>query len=110
MQNTRLNSLVSVTIARLGDWLRNPWRRLSVIVISLLLGNFLGSAIATIAGQRAELDILVAALLVTLTELVSRLYYSNRSVVGRWFFVEVLNTLKVGLIYSLFVEAFKLGS
>jgi len=110
MQQTRLNRLFDRLIRALGDWLSNPWRRWSVLIISLLLGNFLGTAISTISGQTAELDIVVAAILVALAELVSRVTYGTRPDTARSLLVQIPNALKLGLIYSLFVEAFKLGS
>jgi len=110
MQNTRLNNLFDRTFDRLGDWLRNPWRRLSVLVISLLLGNFLGPAISTVSGQKADLDIVVAALLVAVTELISRIAYRSKPETARSLLIQVPNALKIGIVYSLFVEAFKLGS
>jgi hypothetical protein len=110
MQQTRLNRLFDRLTGELGNWLSNPWRRWSVLIISLLLGNFLGTAISTISGQTAELDIVVAAILVALTEFVSRVVYGSRPNTARSLVVQIPNALKLGLIYSLFVEAFKLGS
>ena len=52
MQNTRLNNLVNVVLAQLGQWFANPWRRFSLVLISLLLGLFLGSAIPTTADNQ----------------------------------------------------------
>ncbi len=118
MQNTRLNNLVNVVLAQLGQWFTNPWRRFSLILISLLFGVFLGSAIPTSAGQAAEWDIVAALILLLFTEAVSRLVYgsnqrrvqSTEGVSRRSLFVEVINYLKIGLTYSLFLEAFKIGS
>jgi hypothetical protein len=110
MQNTRLSTLFDTLTNALGGWLRNPWRRLSVLIISLLFGNFLASAISTIAGQKAELDIVAAVFLVAGTELISRLAYSGNTELGRSLLVQLLNMIKIGMIYGLFVEAFKLGS
>jgi Protein of unknown function (DUF565) len=116
MQNTRLNNLVNVILGRLGEWFTNPWRRLSLILISLLLGVFLGTAIPTTAGQAASWDVIAAAILIIVTEAISRLVYGRSlqqlqtpafrlSLLG-----EVINALKIGLTYSLFLEAFKMGS
>ncbi len=118
MQNTRLNNLVDAILGQFGRWLSNPWRRLSLIIISLLLGIFLGTAIPTTSGQTAEWDVVSAGVLVIFTESVSRFVYgrnrrqtTNAEGLSREFFVaELLNAFKIGLIYSLFVEAFKLGS
>jgi len=110
MQNTRINNLLDAIASSLGRWFLNPWRRISLLIISFLFGFFLGTAISTIAGQQAELDIVVAAFLVLLTEVTSRLFYSRNFFVRRPLWMESLNLLKVGFTYSLFVEAFKLGS
>ncbi|BAZ53221.1 DUF565 domain-containing protein [Nostoc ellipsosporum NOK] len=110
MQNTRLNNLFDAIARSLGQWFLNPWRRLSLLIISFLFGFFLGSAISTSAGQRAELDLWAAAILVLFTEVTSRIFYSRSFIAQRSLLLQSLNILKIGLTYSLFVEAFKLGS
>ncbi|MEO3707302.1 DUF565 domain-containing protein [Trichormus azollae] len=110
MQNTRLNNLLDTIARSLGQWFVNPWRRFSLLLISWLFGFFLGSAVSTTAGQKAELDIVVAAFLVLLTEITSRIFYSRNFFARQAIWVESLNLLKIGFIYSLFLEAFKLGS
>jgi hypothetical protein len=117
MQDTRLTTLVRGTLARFTSFTTNPWRRISLVIISFLLGNFLGTAIITTAGQIAAWDLIAAFLLVVFTELISRLVYrrslarvsapeSDRTAL----LPEILNALKIGITYSLFIEAFKLGS
>ncbi len=121
MQNTRLNTLIDRTTRKFTQWAQNPWRRLSLIIISLLFGNFLASAIATTTGQTADLDITVSAILLGITEFISWVVYSNDAsrrqaanipvgVIQRPLWIAIINSLKLGLIYGLFVEAFKLGS
>lgn len=117
MQRTRLNTLVDITGDRLELLFSNPWRRISLSLISILMGFFMGSAIATTAGQDAVWDIPAAAVVFTFTELISRFVYGRRKrqptdslSVRRSLFVDVINLFKVGLTYSLFLEAFKLGS
>lgn len=122
MQNTRLNTLIDRTTRQLTRWTQNPWRRLSLIIISLLFGNLLASAIATTTGQRTNLDTFVSATLLITTESIGWLFYSQRAnilrrsegnsvdLAPRPLWLVILNSLKLGLIYGLFVEAFKLGS
>ena len=114
MQRTRLNSLVTVTGDRLELLFSNPWRRISLSLISLLLGFFMGSAIVTTAGQQAVWDIPAAAVLFGFTELVNMVVYryqaKNTIPKRRSLYIDVINLFKIGLIYSLFLEAFKLGS
>ncbi|MCT7948547.1 DUF565 domain-containing protein [Ancylothrix sp. C2] len=110
MQNTRFSTLLDTTSRQIGRWLSNPWRRLSLLIISLLFGYFFASAISTVAGQQANLDISVAAFLLVFTEATSRFVYGAGRRVSQSLFFQMLNTLKIGMTYSLFVEAFKLGS
>ncbi|PZO42288.1 MAG: hypothetical protein DCF15_22990 [Phormidesmis priestleyi] len=75
MQRTRLNTLFNQIVLRFRQWAFNPWRRLSVILISLLFGNFFAVAISATAGQTATLDVTVSAILVLGMEVISWLYY-----------------------------------
>ena len=118
MQNTRLNTLIDRLVRQFTQWLQNPWRRISLLIISLLSGNFLASAISTIAGQWDNLDVTISLLMVAIVELISRLKYSslgrsrsgNSGVSQRPLWISILDSLKLGLMYGFFLEAFKLGS
>ncbi|MBC7824729.1 MAG: DUF565 domain-containing protein [Candidatus Parcubacteria bacterium] len=110
MQNTRLNDLVGVVTGQIGQLFQNPWRRASLLVISLLFGFYLGTAISTTTGQQAQLDIVVATILVVLTESVSRIIYGGSDRVRRSLPAQIINMLKIGITYSLFIDALKLGS
>lgn len=127
MQNTRLSTLVDTILGRFSRWLRNPWRRLSVMLISVLFGNFLATTLSTVSGQEADLDVVVSVFLVALAEAISWIYYrgdasraarrdrlrtqqENDAVAARPLFLDILNGIKLGITYGLFVEAFKLGS
>ena len=111
MQQTRLNSLFNSTGNRLTQFFGNPWRRISLILISLLFGLFIGEAVATTAGQTALWDVVASALIVFWVEWMSRIAYRRQNKQNKkslW--INVLNVFKIGVTYSLFLEAFKLGS
>lgn len=112
MQRTRLATLIEVSANRFGRWVFNPWRRLSLVIISLLFGNFFGIAIASVAGQTSDIDIVVSAILLIAVEAASWWVYRRprQGDISSSFYLEVINAFKIGIIYSLFVEAFKLGS
>jgi hypothetical protein len=121
MQNTRLNTLIDRINQQFIQWSENPWRRLSLLIISLLSGNFLASAVATSSGQRTDLDVFTSLILLTIVESISWLTYGTtlgkrklveaNAIIGqRPIWIAILNSLKLGLVYGLFVEAFKLGS
>lgn len=137
MQRTRLDTLFNQIVLKFRQWVFNPWRRLSIVLLSLLFGNFFATAISATAGQTAKLDVTISAFLVIGVEFISWLYYrftprqqrseainqplsNTNSVVpvgvdsgpvrSRSTLAESLNAFKLGMIYGLFVEAFKLGS
>jgi len=81
------------------------------------MGFFLASVISTSTGAKSNLDIIAAGVTVVIVEVISRFIYSaNRvtladgSLAPRPLIQELLNSLKIGVIYGLFLEAFKLGS
>lgn len=117
MQRTRLSTLVDDLGDQLALWLINPWRRVSLVLISLLLGYFFAVSLAAIAGQAATQDTVVSAFLVLGAELISWLVYSRRwrdpalvKTVPKPVWLDCINSFKIGAIYALSVEAFKLGS
>ncbi|MGB3514177.1 MAG: DUF565 domain-containing protein [Microcoleaceae cyanobacterium] len=110
MQSTRLNRLFNVVIERFKQWLLNPWRRISLLVISLLFGNFVATAVSTIAGQEGYLDVMYALICLLITEILNWFAYGVKGKKIRSFGIDILNGFKIGFTYGLFLEAFKLGS
>lgn len=109
-QNTRINRIIDDAGERLNRGLRNPWRRLSLMVISLLFGFLLASTVSSASGQRAQQDMVMAAIIVLLIESISWIIYGRGQKLRGILWAELLNGLKIGLTYGLFVEAFKLNS
>lgn len=115
MQNTRLSTIFDTLNRRVDKFFTNPWRRVSLHLISLLLGFFLGTVITTFTGQKAMLDTTSALVLIFGLELISSWYHRypkviKGEIVKRTLLVETLNFSRLGITYSLFIEAFKLGS
>ncbi len=112
VQRTRLSTLVEGLAERSSRWLFNPWRRTSLVIIALLLGNFFAIAVSSVAGQTADLDIVMALFFLGGVEGASWLVYRRTpaSDQPRGLPVEMLNAFKLGVTYGLFLEAFKLAS
>jgi len=49
------------------------------------------------------------SIIVTLNEITNKKIYSNKNI-NQYVIVQLLNNIKIGIIYGLFVDAFKLGS
>ncbi|MFZ4641131.1 MAG: DUF565 domain-containing protein [Nodosilinea sp.] len=117
MQRTRISLLLDDIADQLGLWLVNPWRRISLIVIGLLSGYFAGVSISVISGQAGWQDNIIALLLVIGSEFINWLVYSRRwrsselvHKLPKPLWLDCLNSFKLGAVYALAVEAFKLGS
>jgi hypothetical protein len=117
VQNTRISTFIDRLSRQFLTWVENPWRRFSLIIIGLLFGNFLASAIATSTGQSSNFDVVISVLLLTVLESISWLTYGSRFsqrtpntniLLGqRPILIAILNSLKLGLTYGMFVEAAK---
>jgi|TARA_B100000683_G_C12462634_1_gene544709 hypothetical protein len=87
-------------------------------LIGFLSGFLLSSILDTTLGEFQEWAIVGTALIVSSLEIINKIFYYTyfkiRSKLNKKYSIieslSVLNFLKVGLIYGLVVDAFKLGS
>lgn len=106
MQQTRLNNLVLALWELLVTQLRRRWYVHALRLISFLGGFFLASLISTWAGQKGIWDITVSIILLAFIEGINWLVYGQRWITGK----TSINLCKIGLLFGLAVEAFKLSS
>ncbi|MDY6785864.1 MAG: DUF565 domain-containing protein [Cyanobacteriota bacterium] len=117
MQNTRLNVLFNVTVDRVVELFSNPWRRIALLAIGLLFGFFLGgSAVTSTAGQLAYWDVPAAGAVTLVGEVISWYVYgrSRPGIPGQRnrgkLLADTINATKIGILYGLCLEAFKLNT
>ena len=103
-QSTRLERSFGGLVQQLETWAANPWRRLSVLSIAALFGFLVGSAITSVAGVLGQMDPVGALIVVLGTEVTVRLRRAGSPTLVE----QVLNVSRIGLLYGLFLEAFKL--
>ena len=107
-QRTRLQQSLGGAWPRLEQWAGNPWRRLSLLLIVLLVAFVIGNAIGTVSGARAFLDPVAALLCVVLIEVAIRLRGPLRRRPGDRLGLELLDMGRLGFSYGLLLEGFKL--
>jgi hypothetical protein len=89
---------------------------LGIQLLNILLGFFAATALSTIPAQTGDWGIVAAAIIVTNQEIISKIIYKYKSLkpVRHNFFITIFlkycNNIKIGILYGLFVDAFKLGS
>ena len=106
LQSTRLQTNVGSALQRLDDWARNPWRRLSLLAIAGLIGFLIGSAITSVAGVLSQMDPVAALLVVLGAELTIRRRRSSEPTLKLP--QQLLDLGRIGFLYGLFLEGFKL--
>ncbi|MBM5795171.1 MAG: DUF565 domain-containing protein [Cyanobacteria bacterium M_surface_7_m2_037] len=109
LQRTRFDAVQRRLGGLLLGGFRGSWRRRSLAVLALLLGFYAGENITALWLERVGQRPVVVFLLVVLLELLVRLrtrLVGERPGLG-WI---VTDNLRLGVVYAVVLEAFKLGS
>lgn len=77
-------------------------------MISFMLGFFISSILSTIPAHTGDWGIISASIIITFNEIISKIIYKYNK--KKYIFTYFINYIKIGIIYGLFVDAFKLGS
>lgn len=83
------------------NWIWN----LTLGVFFLFFGFFSATSAITIIGSVADWDPLAAAVLLCWIELFTKFFYGSQKSTN---FFRFLNTFKIGIVFGMFVDAFKL--
>nr|YP_010850989.1 hypothetical protein Ycf20 [Aphanocladia stichidiosa]WGH14049.1 hypothetical protein Ycf20 [Aphanocladia stichidiosa] len=65
--------------------------------------------LSTIPAQTGDWNIISGSIIVTINELINKFVYKTKNI-DKILILKLINNIKVGIIYGLFVDAFKLGS
>lgn len=109
---TQLHALISIG-TDLGNY---KITILSLELLSILIGFFISTALSTIPAQTGDWSIVAAGIIIGNQEIISKINYKNHGSFKRKinlalkFFLKYCNSIKIGILYGLFVDAFKLGS
>jgi hypothetical protein len=108
-QQTRVQQRLIQASDVLAQWATNPWRRLSLSLIVLLVAFAVGGGLATITGALAYFDQLSALVCVLALEMAARcrpwlLKRPRDQRLG----LQLLDMARIGLLYGLLLDGFKL--
>ena len=107
-QKTNFQLKIIENIQTLTIWAKNPWRRYSFSLITLLIGYFLGSSIGMVSAVVELMDPVAAFLSVFFIEILIVLRRNFRFERKKKFLVLLLDSLRLGLFYGFFTESLKL--
>ena len=113
---TNLKFKVTTISTRIKNILNYKLNLIGIQLLNILLGFFAATALSTIPAQTGDWGIVAAAIIVTNQEVISKIiyqskkfkYFQENSVLTN--ILKYCNNIKIGIIYGLFVDAFKLGS
>jgi hypothetical protein len=108
LQQTRFQRSLVEAGERLVGWAVNPWRRASLQLIVLLISFSLGGVVASIGGQIGQIDPVGALLCVLVLELAVRARGPLRRRGGDALPLQLLDMARIGLLYGLLLDGFKL--
>ena len=107
-QKTKFQLKIIENIQTLSIWARNPWRRYSLSLITLLIGYFLGSSLGMVSAVVELMDPVAALLSVLFIETLIVLRRNIRFEKKKKFLLLLLDSLRLGLFYGFFTESLKL--
>lgn len=107
-QQTRFQGRIAQVRKGLEAWAANPWRRLSLLLIVLLISFSIGGAVGSITGTLAKLDPVGALICVAAIELAIRARGPLLRSQGDPLLLQLLDAARIGLLYGLLLDGFKL--
>lgn len=107
-QQTRVQTTISQAGSRLQRWSSNPWRRLSLLLVVLLISFVIGVGLGTITGVLDQMDVVAAMICVVVLEVSVRTRRALRESTRHQLLVQLLDMARIGLLYGLLLEGFKL--
>ncbi len=108
IQKTRFQRQVAESWPTLERWAANPWRRLSLLLIVLLISFSAGGAVGSITGAMARLDPIGALVCVLAMEFAIRSRGPLLRAGGDHLNLQLLDMARMGLVYGLLLDGFKL--
>jgi len=106
-QQTRFHLRVAQASDRLVSWAANPWRRLSLLLIVLLLSFVVGGGLGSISGALSYVDQMTALICVVAIEAAARWRGPLLRRHGDRLGVQLLDCARMGLLYGLLMDGFK---
>jgi hypothetical protein len=107
-QQTRVQTRFAEAGLRLTEWARNPWRKLSLLLLTFFLSFVIGVGLGSISGALNLLDVVAAMLCVLVLEATIRGRGALRRGEGDRLPLHLVDMARTGLLYGLLLEGFKL--
>ena len=108
MQKTRYFNLNNALNIIFFGFLKSSWRDKSLNLLSVLFGYFLFANFLTKFISEGKNELIMIPLIILIIEIIIRIKPNSESTF--YFIWSILDKIRIGAIYALILEAFKLGS
>ena len=108
MQKTNFSRIIYHINNLLFGFLRDTWRSKSIGLISVLTGYFLFANFFTKFISEGKNELVMVPIIILFIEIIIRIKPSSISKL--YYLWSVVDKLRIGAIYAIILEAFKLGS
>ena len=108
MQKTNFSRITYQLNKLLFGFLSDTWKSKSIALISVLTGYFLFANFLTKFISEGKNELIMVPIIIVFIEIIIRIKPSSSSkIYNLW---SVVDKLRIGAIYAIILEAFKLGS
>ena len=108
MQKTKFSKINYQFNNLLFGFLRSSWKSKSINIISVLTGYFLFANFATKFISEGKNELIMVPIIIVFIEIIIRIKPAASS--KFYYLWTVVDKLRIGAIYAVILEAFKLGS
>ena len=108
MQKTNFSRITYQVNNLFFGFLSNTWRSKSISLISVLIGYFLFANFLTKFISEGKNELIMVPIIILFIEFIIRIKPSSSS--KFYYLWSVVDKLRIGAIYAIILEAFKLGS
>ena len=108
MQKTNFSGIIYQLNNLLFGFLSDTWRSKSIDLISVLAGYFLFANFLTKFISEGKNELIMVPIIIVFIEIIIRIKPSSSS--KFYYLWSVVDKLRIGAIYAVILEAFKLGS
>ena len=108
MQKTNFSRIIYYLYNLFFGFLSDSWRTKSIGLISVLIGYFLFANFLTKFISEGKNELIMVPIIIVFIEIIIRIKPSSNS---KFYYIwTVFDKLRIGAIYAIILEAFKLGS
>ena len=108
MQKTNFSRIIYQLNNLFFGFLSDTWRAKSIGLISVLIGYFLFANFATKFISEGKNELIMVPIIIVFIEFIIRIKPSSSS---KFYYIwTVVDKLRIGAVYAIILEAFKLGS